>query len=182
MAGGVALAVATGGASLPLMVVGGVIAADQITSGVLGTESYISQAGTALCGGNEDCGSTLETGVVLLASGATAVAPRTLRPPSPGRAGTGGAAADGAVVAAEVGPVRQNNTGWWSRARTHSDAPMTRATTEPLAVEPVPVRQNNTGWWSRARTHSDAPATRAPTEPADYDYGYCSRADTEPGW
>jgi RHS repeat-associated protein len=67
VAGGVALAVASGGtaSSVGGALIVSAIAADQVTSGILGTESYVSQAGTAICGGNHTCGAVAEIGATL---------------------------------------------------------------------------------------------------------------------
>jgi RHS repeat-associated protein len=60
VAGGVALAVATSGGSLTVQIGGGLIASDQVGSGILGKESFVHQIGTAACGGNESCGTIVE--------------------------------------------------------------------------------------------------------------------------
>jgi hypothetical protein len=56
----------------------GVVASDQITSSVLGTESFVSQGGTAICGGNKSCGTAAEITATVLA-GISSVLPN----PSP---------------------------------------------------------------------------------------------------
>ena len=78
VAGGVALAVATSGASLGVefAVAGAAVAADQVSSGILDRPSYLHQAGTAICGGNEECGGTLEAGTMIMMGGASAANPR----------------------------------------------------------------------------------------------------------
>ena len=63
--GGAALAVGTGGQSLWFQGAALLLASDQVSSGILGTESYVSQAGTAACGGNEACGTVAEIGTSL---------------------------------------------------------------------------------------------------------------------
>ncbi|MGO8929794.1 MAG: RHS repeat-associated core domain-containing protein [Limisphaerales bacterium] len=74
VAGGVALAVGTAGAGLGVefAVAGSLVAADQVSSGILDRPSYLHQAGTAVCGGNEQCGTTLEAGTTIIMGGAAA--------------------------------------------------------------------------------------------------------------
>jgi RHS repeat-associated protein len=84
VAGGVALAVATSGTSLGVefAVAGSLVAADQVSSGILDRPSYLHQAGTAICGGNEQCGTSLEGGTTIIMGGAAAAYPAPPTSPS----------------------------------------------------------------------------------------------------
>ncbi len=87
--GGIVLAGVTGGTgNIALGLVGAALGADQVTAGVLDRPSYLSQAGTALCGGNERCGVAADVTVPLLVGGVAATTPRvptgpSIRPGSP---------------------------------------------------------------------------------------------------
>jgi RHS repeat-associated protein len=91
VAAGVALLALPGGqaagGSLLVATVTTAIAADQISSGIMGTDSLVSQAGTAMCGGNRDCGTVAEIGATLgtglrMPAGPRAPAPVAPRPTS----------------------------------------------------------------------------------------------------
>jgi len=111
VAGGVALAVSTGGSSL--IVQGGVllIASDQIVSGITGNESYVHKGGSALCGGNETCGTVAEVALTMGAGGYNAAAKLSAARLSASGVAAADAAADSGIIRAGAartfgGPVR----------------------------------------------------------------------------